>query len=335
MRSLVARAPVRIDFGGGWTDVPPYSDERGGCVCNLAIARHAVARLRTRRRDDVAGAHVAGGDSQLAEAAIRRAALDDVFVELRSEFPLGAGLGGSSAAGVAVNGALLTWCGVPLDRAALAEASRRIEVEDLGVAGGRQDHYAAAFGGALGLWFGDTTVVRRLMLRPETRAALERRCLVAYTGQSRISGDTITAVLDAYRAGNARVVGALDRMKGLAEDMVVAIEAGDLESLGALVGEHWQYQRSLHAAIPTPRIDALLAAAAAAGAIGGKALGASGGGCVVVIAAEDRVDAVREAVAGLGELLPVQIDDEGFRVDGAAHDGPAAPDPPERAARGG
>lgn len=328
MRSLVARAPVRIDFGGGWTDVPPYSDERGGCVCNLAIARHAIARLRSRRRDDVAGAHVAGGDSLLAEAAIRRAALDDVFVELRSEFPLGAGLGGSSAAGVAVNGALMAWCGAQLDRAALAEASRRIEVEDLGVAGGRQDHYAAAFGGALGLWFGGTggtTVARRLTLRPETRAGLERRCLVAYTGQSRISGDTITAVLDAYRARDARVVGALDRMKALAGEMVLALEGGDLESLGALVGEHWQHQRSLHPAIPTPRIDALLAAATSAGAIGGKALGASGGGCVVVIAAEDRVDAVREAVAGLGELLPVQIDDEGFRVDSAANDSPARP----------
>ena len=325
MRSLVARAPVRIDFGGGWTDVPPYSDERGGCVCNLAIARHAVARLRSRRLDDVAGAHVAGGDSLLAEAAIRRAALDDVFIELRSEFPLGAGLGGSSAAGVAVNGALMAWCGVELDRAALAEASRRIEVEDLGVAGGRQDHYAAAFGGALGLWFGATTTVRRLTLRPETRAGLERRCLVAYTGQSRISGDTITAVLDASRAGDARVVGALDRMKALAGEMVVALEGGDLESLGALVGEHWQHQRSLHPAIPTPRIDALLETAAAAGAIGGKALGASGGGCVVVIAADDRVDAVREAVSGLGELLPVQIDDEGFRVDSASTDSPARP----------
>lgn len=325
MRSLVARAPVRIDFGGGWTDVPPFSDERGGCVCNMAIARHAVARLRSRRRDDVAGAHVAGGDSLLAEAAIRRAALDDVFVELRSEFPLGAGLGGSSAAGVAVNGALMAWCGVQLDRAALAEASRRIEVEDLGVAGGRQDHYAAAFGGALGLWFGDTTVARRLTVRPATRASLERRCLVAYTGQSRISGDTITAVLDAYRAGNARVVGALERMKALAGEMIVALEGGDLESLGALVGEHWQHQRSLHPAIPTPRIDALLDAAAAAGAIGGKALGASGGGCVVVIAADDRVEAVRDAVAGLGELLPVQIDDEGFRVESATRDAPARP----------
>jgi D-glycero-alpha-D-manno-heptose-7-phosphate kinase len=324
MRSLVARAPVRIDFGGGWTDVPPYSDERGGCVCNLAIARYAVASLRTRQNRDTAGAHVAGGDTQLAEAAIRRAALTDVFVELHSDFPVGAGLGGSSAAGVAVNGALMAWCGAALDRAALAEASRRIEVEDLGVAGGRQDHYAAAFGGALGLWFGGGTVVRRLPLGATARADLERRCLVAYTGQSRISGDTITAVLDAYRAGERRVLGALQRMKDLAEQMVVAFEREDLDQLGSLVREHWVHQRSLHPAIPTPRIDALLERAYRAGAIGGKALGASGGGCVLVIAPDEGVEAVRQAVASLGELLPVIVDDGGFQVTATTGDVPPA-----------
>jgi D-glycero-alpha-D-manno-heptose-7-phosphate kinase len=324
MRSLVARAPVRIDFGGGWTDVPPYSDERGGCVCNVAIARYAVASLRARQPSDVTGAQVAEGDAQLAEAAIRRAALTDIFVELRSEFPVGAGLGGSSAAGVAVNGALMAWCGVSLDRAALAEASRHIEVEDLGVAGGRQDHYAAAFGGALGLWFGDRTRVRRLPMSPTARAALERRCLVAYTGQSRISGDTITAVLDAYRAGAPRVLGALQRMKELAELMVAAFEAEDLDMLGALVREHWVHQRSLHPAIPTPRIDALLETAYRAGAIGGKALGASGGGCVLVVAPDDGVEVVRAAVAVLGELLPVVVDDTGFAVTATTAEAPPA-----------
>lgn len=319
MRSLVARAPVRIDFGGGWTDVPPYSEDRGGCVCNVAIALHAIATLRTRREgetDDVS--LIGGGDAALAQAAIRRAAVSDVTVSLRSEFPVGAGLGGSSAAGVAVNGALSAWCGSVLERAALAETSRRIEVEDLGVPGGRQDHYAAAFGGALGLWFGGGTKVQRLDLAAATRTALERRCIVVYTGQSRISGDTITAVLDAYRAGTPRVVTALERMKQLAEEMIVALERGDVDALGALVAEHWVHQRSLHPAIPTPRIDALLERATEAGALGGKALGASGGGCVVLIAPDDGVEAVRTAVAGMGTLLPVVLDDAGFQVEEVA-----------------
>ena len=95
---------------------------------------------------------------------MRRAGVAGVTVEITSDFPLGAGLGGSSAAGVAVNGALAAWRGGQLDRAALAEQSRAIEVEDLGVPGGRQDHYAAAYGGALALTFGDETRVRRLPL---------------------------------------------------------------------------------------------------------------------------------------------------------------------------
>jgi D-glycero-alpha-D-manno-heptose-7-phosphate kinase len=215
---------------------------------------------------------------------------------------------------VALTGALSVWRGLDPDPRTLAEESRRLEIEDLRVAGGRQDHYAAAYGGALGLWFGGETTVRRLPLPHRVRTDLERRCIVGYTGQSRISGDTITAVLDAYRNRDPRVVGALGRMKQLAEDMVTALTCGDVDTLGALVGEHWLHQRSLHPAIPTPLIDAIIDRATSAGALGGKALGASGGGCVVVIAAEDRVDDLRAAVAGLATLLPVRIDEQGFRA---------------------
>jgi D-glycero-alpha-D-manno-heptose-7-phosphate kinase len=314
MKGLIARAPTRLDFGGGWTDVPPYSDEEGGFVCNIALARYATVRVR----EGAAGnGHTVdtrrATDSALAEAAVRRAGISGITVEITSDFPLGAGLGGSSAAGVAVNGALTAWRGATLDRAVLAERSRAIEVEDLGVPGGRQDHYAAAYGGALALTFGDVTRVRRLPLTPAFKAALERRCIVAYTGQSRISGDTITAVLGAYRARERRVLHALGRMKALAHAMADEIVAQDVDALGTLVGEHWQHQRSLHPSIPTPLIDTILERALAAGARGGKALGASGGGCVLVIAGEDNVDEVTTAVTELApHLVPVQIDETGL-----------------------
>ncbi|MDF2774017.1 MAG: kinase [Geminicoccaceae bacterium] len=313
MKVLTARAPTRIDFGGGWTDVPPYSDEEGGFVCNLAIKRYASVRVRAAGGADVGVDTRRAADSALAEAAVKRAGIAGISVEITSDFPLGAGLGGSSAAGVAVNGALAAWRGGSIDRTTLAEQSRAIEVEDLGVPGGRQDHYAAAYGGALALAFGDGTRVRRLPLPPDLKAALERRCVVIYTGQSRISGDTITAVLDAYRRRDARVLRALDRMKALARAMADDLCDRDLDSLGALVWEHWQLQRSLHPSIPTPLIDAILERARAAGARGGKALGASGGGCVLVIAGDDNVEAVTEAVTALApHLVPVEIDEEGF-----------------------
>lgn len=313
MKGLIARAPTRLDFGGGWTDVPPYCDEEGGFVCNVALARYATVRVRASTDDEQSVDTHRAIDSALAEAAVRRAGIGGITVEIASDFPLGAGLGGSSAAGVAVSGALTAWRGGTLDRTELAEQSRAIEVEDLGVPGGWQDHYAAAYGGALALTFGDETRVRRIPLTPSLKAALERRCIVAYTGQSRISGDTITAVLGAYKARDRQVLHALGRMKALARAMADELWANDIDELGTLVGEHWTHQRSLHPSIPTPLIDEILDRARAAGARGGKALGASGGGCVLVIAGEDNVDDVTAAVTSLApHLVPVRIDESGL-----------------------
>jgi D-glycero-alpha-D-manno-heptose-7-phosphate kinase len=262
MAALIARAPTRLDFGGGWTDVPPYSEERGGCVCNVAIQLHAIATVRAVAGQNATQPDVDAGspDNKLAAAATRRASMPHVQVTVEAEFPLGAGLGGSSAAGVAVLGALAAWRGEEITASCLAEDSRRLEVEDLGIAGGRQDHYAAAMGGALGLWFGAGEVTaRRIVLPDELVEALNARCIVAYTGQSRISSNTITAVMDAYRAREPRVLGALDRLRDLAGQMVTALEGADLDALGRLVGEHWVHQRTLHPAIPTPLIDTMIA----------------------------------------------------------------------------
>jgi D-glycero-alpha-D-manno-heptose-7-phosphate kinase len=314
---IVTRAPTRIDFGGGWTDVPPYSDEVGGFVCNVAITRYATVRVHAVR--DSGGLSRATGareaDRSIGDAAARRLGVTGVAIDLHSDFPVGAGLGGSSAAGVAAIAALTRLQQRALEPMVLAELSRDVEIEDLGIPGGRQDHYAAVFGGALGLRFSEEgTSVTRLPLDAEFRAKLERNCLIVYTGQSRISGDTITAVLNAYRARNAKVLFALKRMRDLAEQMAAAVRAGDLDTLAALVGEQWAHQRSLHPAIPTPLIDEIVERARRAGASGAKALGASGGGCVFVIARDDRVADVRSAVEPLGEIVDFAIATHGVEV---------------------
>ena len=317
--SLTARAPARIDFGGGWTDVPPYCDERGGTVCNLAIARYARVRLEARgARADAAEERAA--ELELARAALARGAIGDVAMTIASEFPVGAGLGGSSAAGVAAVGATAAWRGERPDRAWLAQESRRLEVDDLGVAGGWQDHYAAAYGGALGLRFDGGTAIRveQIALGAAAVRELERRCTIVYTGRSRISGETITAVLDAYRARRPATLQALDTMKALAEQMIAALRGGSVDDLARLVGEHWEWQRSLHPAITTPLIEEIVRAGRDTGALGAKALGASGGGCVLVIAAEERASDVRSAVAALGEVVPFAVDEGGFTVEATA-----------------
>lgn len=321
MDAIVARAPTRIDFGGGWTDVPPYSHEAGGFVCNVAISRYSVVRLERlaangdQERDD--------GEQALARAALRVSRVDGVRATITNDFPLGAGLGGSSAAGVAMMGAINAWCATAsgaaspmagLDRSALAEASRRVEVDELGIAGGRQDHYAAAYGGALALTFGNETEIRHVALDHAMIRALEGRCIIAYTGQSRISGRTIRGVLDAYGARDPGVLAALAAMKGLAMRMADALEDGDLDTLGLLVGEHWLHQRALHPAITTPLIDTLVARAMTAGAIGAKALGASGGGSVLLIAARGFEERVRRAAEEMATLIPFTVDQHGFTL---------------------
>lgn len=313
---IVARAPARLDFGGGWTDVPPYGEEMGGFVCNVAIARYAVIRVR----EDVTSPTHSDG---LIAAALRRADLDGVAIDSTTDIPPGAGLGGSSAVGVALQAAIASWRRETLDRGDLVRRSRAVEVEELGVAGGWQDHYAAAFGGALALDFTSDIAVRALPIDEALSAALERRCIVAYTGESRISGVTITAVLDAYRERVPRVVRALARMAELARAMADAVAAGSLDDLGELVGEHWVHQRALHERITTAGIERTLSAARDAGALGGKALGASGGGCVLAIAREGREHDVREAMARVATLVPFGIDRDGVRIERAIHEATA------------
>jgi D-glycero-alpha-D-manno-heptose-7-phosphate kinase len=318
-RLVAMRAPTRVDFGGGWTDVPPYSEREGGAVCAMAITRYATARV-TRAptpasHEREAPAAAVAPPSPLVRAALTRAGLDDAGLEVRlhSDFPVGAGLGGSSAASAALLGALDRWRDVPIDRAQIAERGRAIEVEDLGIAGGRQDHYCATHGGLLGLTFGGAAVgVRRIALPAALRQSLERRCVIVYTGESRVSGDTILGVLDGYRRSETRVITALAHMRTLAEQMVAALEAQDVDTLGSLVGEHWAHQRALHPAISTPAIEAIIERAESAGALGSKATGASGGGCVVAVAGAGREPELTRALQPLGTFVTFAIDEVGL-----------------------
>ena len=200
----------------------------------------------------------------------------------------------------------------------LTEELRRsgvvLEYADLGVVGGYQDHYAAAYGGALLLGFTECVSVEALTLPGTCADDLARRSVLLYTGESRLSGGTVAAVRDAYLAGDARTVAALARIKVLAVEMASALRAGDVDALGLLVGEHWVHQRALHPTITTGRIDAIAERAQRAGALGMKALGASGGGCVLAIAADGREAELSDALSPLGQRLDFGIDWDGFQV---------------------
>jgi D-glycero-alpha-D-manno-heptose-7-phosphate kinase len=215
--------------------------------------------------------------------------------------------------------------GEALSQGELAARSRETEVEELGIPGGYQDHYTAAYGGALLLRFTDCVGVESLTLPGSTAERLVRRGILLYTGESRLSGDTIAAVCDAYVSGNSRTTAALARMKELAIEMADALRGGDLDALGHLVREHWEHQRELHPRITTPKIEAIVDTALRSGALGVKALGASGGGCVLAIAEEGREDELAAALTPLAERLPYGIDRHGFQIVAVLDESHATP----------
>jgi D-glycero-alpha-D-manno-heptose-7-phosphate kinase len=306
---LYASAPTRIDFGGGWTDVPPFPQERGGYVCNMAIEQRAYVTL-----EDRGDRYVPPSADPLIAAHLRTAGNPAVKLSVVSDFPVGAGLGGSSAASVAMAAALAAHKGRAPDPQSLAELSRLVEVEELGIAGGRQDHYAAAIGGALGLAFTDKVRVERIAIPETMRIQMEQRMALVYTGVSRLSADTINVVLREYRQRVPRVVTALERMAVLAKQMGDALRGGRLDTLAGLVDEHWRFQRSLHPTITTPRIEALEAAVRRQGGRGVKALGASGGGCVILFDCPDVNAVVASMGPPLAKVIPWRLAQQGVLV---------------------
>lgn len=304
---IVASAPARVDLAGGWTDVAPYTTEVGGAVCNVAIELRAMVTVQVAER-------AMPPTDALVHAAWHRAGEPAVTLRLHSAIPLGSGLGGSSAVGVALAAALSAWQGLKRTASELAELSRSTEIDTLGHAGGCQDHYAAAYGGALLLTCGAETIAESIPLLDATMAEFEQRAMVAYTGESRMSSRTITAVLDAWRAGESQTCSALATMAALAPDMAAALRDGDIDHLGILLARQWDAQRALHPTITTPLIDRIVDEVAQAGALGTKALGASGGGCVLVIARADRVNAVRSAVEQHASLLPLRVARRGVQL---------------------
>lgn len=328
---MITRTPVRIDLAGGWTDVPPYSTRRGGAVVNVAIASYVLVDIRKRdfgirisstdlgQSIEVESASdlVYDGKLDLIKAAVKRCGLDVGWeISTRSTVPAGSGLGASGSLGVALVTACHAANGVPLNPEAAAEMAHLLETEELRVAGGKQDQYAAALGGFLFLEFQDPLVTAtRLKPAIELVRALESRLVLCYTGSSRISGDAIARVIRGFESGDRAIVAALEGIGDAALAARDALAAGDMEALAEAVEANWQRQQALDASQRTETIERIEAAARAAGAIGGKACGAGAGGCMLYIARADASEAVRTAVqAAGGTLLPVRFEFEGVKT---------------------
>ncbi len=325
-----AAAPVRLDFAGGWTDVPPFSAREGGVVVNAAVDLTARVELRLggpRIRlvaEDLgqelecanAGGLVADGKLDLHKAALRMLPVQAACtLTTRCDAPPGSGLGSSGAMDVALVAVLSLARGERPAAREIAEQAWYLETVEARIPGGKQDQFAAALGGFQRLTFRDPDVgVEPITLDPAFAVALERRTVLCYTGTSRISGTTIARVMAAYERGEPGVTGALRALKDLAGEMAEALRAGDVGRVATLLSDNWQRQQQLDPGMCTPEMARLERALRGAGALGGKAAGAGAGGSMFFVTGDDPAPAAAAARAAGATVLPVRWAQGGVRA---------------------
>lgn len=253
-----ARAPLRIDLAGGWTDVPAFADDESGAVVNVAIDRYVRATLG-------------------ADGAVQYA--HDVRV---------GGLGSSACEHVLA--AALRDADADLDD--IAEAAFAAE-SAAGVAGGRQDQYAACYGGLNYMTFtrastpGGPVRIERLTMPEAHLAALQKRLVLVDSGVARLSGEIHAAVWAAYARHDDTVTGALLALKQYARALRDAIAGSDFGGIKHVLNENWTQQKRLYPSVTNDTIESIFALAMKSGATAGKACGAGGGGALVFYASSD------------------------------------------------
>jgi D-glycero-alpha-D-manno-heptose-7-phosphate kinase len=297
-QTLIVRAPLRLSLAGGGTDIDAYSRAYGGLVVSTTIDKHVyvVARPTDSEETQILSAdygtfvrHIPSAPSFGIDLALPKAILDEVQAHQRlqifiaSEVSPGTGLGSSGSVAVALTHALLTLKGALPEPDSVAQVACRVKIDRLGQPAGRQDEYAAAFGGMNVIRFSETGVhVSPIQLPQGARRNLEQRLLLFHTGKTRNSS-TILRDQEAKAASKSPdSLQALHGIRELAERAIRLLEDGDLDGYGRLLGQSWLLKRRIATGISSSAIDAWYEAALVAGALGGKIAGAGGGGFLLL-----------------------------------------------------
>jgi D-glycero-alpha-D-manno-heptose-7-phosphate kinase len=318
---IITQTPYRVSFAGGGTDLPSFYQKEFGAVFSVAINKHMYVTLshRFERSTRVAYSKTEICDTidEIQHTIVREALrhLDlgpHLEITTIGDVPAGTGMGSSSTLTVGLLNALHAYKGDIVNRHKMAEEACHIEIDVLKKPIGRQDQYAAAFGGFNYLRFNpDHHVdVEPVPCRIENIRELEQRILLLYTNQKR-DADVILKQQSAQTGDKMPV---LRQMRDLANAMRQAFSGrGDLEEFGKLLHEGWELKRSLGFGISDARIDNWYEAARKAGAQGGKLLGAGGGGFLLIMAPRERHEKIREAL-GRPRELDFQVDRLGSRI---------------------
>jgi len=329
---IVSRAPVRISFGGGGTDLPPYYERYGGLVVSAAIDYYVYTILSPSRdaplqiisadyramvQSPICEDLIWDGDLSLLKAVVYHFNVQDgVTVFLASQIPPGTGLGSSGSVAVSMIKALAFWCGLDLSPAEVAELACYIEIEKMGMPVGKQDQYAAALGGLNHITFTKGGVsVEPLDLPLNIQQSLQKRLMLFFTGTSHTSSTILRHQTNASRRGDPAVIKRLHAIKELGLAIKAALKQGNLQEFGELLHQSWLNKRELSDNVTNSFIDKCYATALERGAVGGKITGAGGGGFLLFYCPEERQADVSGALENLGlQLRNFAFDMEGVQV---------------------
>jgi D-glycero-alpha-D-manno-heptose-7-phosphate kinase len=339
LQTYRARAPLRISFGGGGTDVSPYTEQYGGAVLSTTINRFAFAtvhlvktgRIRITSIDydrtvEYGLTDPAIVDTQLALAQgvvdyFRRnyrieQACAGLDISLHNDAPPGSGLGSSSGIAVALVGALAAHLNLALDSYALAHIAYVIEREDVGIKGGRQDQYSATFGGLNFMEFrAKIAIVHPIRLWADTWNELQCSMVFAYIGGQRFSGDLIDRQIEKVTSNDSSSLQALEEQKQIAYEMRDVLLTRRIDEFGRLLHKAWSIKKRVSSGITNDRINDIYDAVRKAGAIGGKVSGAGGGGFMTFICDPSNRFRLQNAIRDIGcEPVDLQFIHEGLAV---------------------
>jgi len=296
-----SKSPLRIGFAGGGTDVSPYSEEFGGAILNATISLYSYATIeptndgkivlhaidrKERLEYDSRVELPIDGKLDLLKGIYNRVVRDYTQKPLSFRLstyvdaPAGSGLGTSSSLVVAILNAFAEWVNIPLGEYELAHLAYQIERKDLGQAGGKQDQYAAAFGGFnfMEFYSDDKVIVNPLRIKENYLNEMQYCILLYYTGTSRLSSKIIEMQSGNVSQKKEKSIDAMHKLKEQSVMMKEAILRGNLNQIGEILNFGWQFKKQTADGISNPMIDEIYDAALKAGALGGKISGAGGGG---------------------------------------------------------
>lgn len=332
-----SKAPLRLGLAGGGSDVSPYSDIYGGLILNATINLYAYCTIE-EIADDIIVIHSvdtaclekhalasyleADNNAKLIKGVYNRIVKDfhmppcGFKITTYSDAPIGSGLGTSSTMVVCIIKAFVEWMGLPLGDYEIARLAYEIERIDLGLSGGKQDQYAAAFGGFNFMEFlqNDIVIVNPLKIKRWIADELEASILLYFTGASRESASIIDEQKKNTSQGKNDAIEAMHRIKQSAIDMKLAVLKGDVDGFAEIIRTGWEDKKKMANHISNPMIQKAMDVALASGAKAGKVSGAGGGGFIMFVVEPTRKKEVAKALKELGGILmPFQF------TDGGAH----------------